>query len=234
MSTGEVLSIQVGLPQHFGIPDAPAPMDRPWSTGIFKDPVTGPLWMGFTNLSGDGQADLTKHGGPEKAVLAYAASHYPDWQQRLARDLTYGAFGENLTVAGQTEQTVCIGDIYTLGEAVVQVSQPRQPCWKLSRRWRIKDLALQVQQLGQTGWYFRVLQEGFVAAGQSLALQERIHPEWSVSLANDVMHLRRQEPELLQTLAHCPALAPNWRERLQRRIQGIPSDTRPRLMGPNE
>jgi len=99
----------------------------------------------------------------------YAAEHYLSWQARLnLPNLSHGAFGENFTVADQTEASVCIGDIYDIGEAQVQISQPRQPCWKLSRRWRIRDLALQVQRTGQTGWYFRVLKEGVVEAGMEL------------------------------------------------------------------
>jgi MOSC domain-containing protein YiiM len=113
-------------------------------------------------------------GGVEKAVLAYAAEHYPSWRSPLnLPDLSYGAFGENFTVANQTEPSICIGDIYDIGEAQVQASQPRQPCWKLSRRWRIRNLALQVQTTGQTGWYFRVLKEGIVAPGMELVLRDR-------------------------------------------------------------
>ena len=135
MNTPSVISIQVGLPKALGTKDAPNPMDRPWKTGFFKNPIEGKIWLGSTNLVGDGQADLENHGGVDKAVLAYAIEHYPIWRESLQLpELAYGAFGENLAIAEQNESSVCIGDIYDLGDAQLQVSQPRQPCWKLSRR----------------------------------------------------------------------------------------------------
>ena len=101
MSTPLLVSIQVGLPRSYGHQGAANPMDRPWQTGFFKQPVDGPRWLGRTNLTGDGQADLVNHGGPDKAVLSYAAAHYPAWRAEVGRlDLPYGAFGENFTVEG--------------------------------------------------------------------------------------------------------------------------------------
>jgi MOSC domain-containing protein YiiM len=232
----QIVSIQVGLPKLLGVEGAANPMDCPWTTGFFKESVTGPVWLGQNNLVGDGQADLRHHGGPEKAVLAYAAEHYPSWQRILrCPDLKYGAFGENFTVVGQTESAVCIGDVYEIGAARIQVSQPRQPCWKLSRRWRIKDLALQVQQTGRTGWYFRVLKEGYVESNLSLILVERPFSQWTIARANDIMHHQLNDRELAAELAACPLLAPNWRRALfNRAIRGINLDSQPRLMGANE
>jgi MOSC domain-containing protein YiiM len=231
----QILSIQVGLPKSLGVTGAPDPMDRPWSTGFFKEPIQGEVWLGSTNLAGDGQADLKYHGGVEKAVLAYAAEHYPSWQARLKLpDLSYGAFGENFTVADQTESSVCIGDIYDIGEAQVQVSQPRQPCWKLSRRWRIRDLALQVQRTGQTGWYFRVLNEGAVEAGMELVLRDRPFPHWTITRANQIMHHNLNNREAAAELANCPLLASNWqRTLLNRAARNSNPDSAPRLWGEN-
>jgi len=214
----EVLSIQVGLPRTLGRPEAADPMDKVWTTGFFKEPVAGPVWLGRTNLVGDGQADLQNHGGPEKAVNVYPAEHYPYWESDLGlAGLAPGAFGENFTTIGALEAVVCVGDIFEAGEALVQVSQPRQPCWKLARRWRIKDLALRVQQTGRTGWYFRVLREGRVEAGRPLVLVDRPHPEWTVAAANEVMHHRKADMEAARALAACPALSARWRETLSRR-----------------
>ncbi len=193
-------------------------MDRPWLTGFFKEPVEGPIWLGQTNLAGDGQADLKNHGGPDKAVLAYAADHYPAWRAELDRsDLPYGAFGENFTIAGLVEETVCIGDVYAVGEARVQVSQPRQPCWKIARRWRIKDLTARVQATGRTGWYFRVLAEGYVQPGLPVTLLERPFPQWTVTRAGEIMRDRRDNPVAAAELAACPLLSTNWRESLSPR-----------------
>lgn len=190
-------------------------MDRPWTTGFFKEPVEGPVWLGRTNLAGDGQADRENHGGPDKAVLAYSADHYPLWRAELNRpDLPYGAFGENFTIAGLSEETVCIGDVYAIGEVRVQVSQPRQPCWKIARRWRIKDLTARVRETGRTGWYLRVLEEGYVEAGLPVALLERPFPRWTVAHATEIMHHRRENPEAAAELAACPFLSAVWRETL--------------------
>jgi len=235
MNAPLLLSIQVGLPRVLGTENASDPMDRPWSTSFFKEALEGPIWLGRTNLAGDGQADLKHHGGPEKAVLGYAAQHYPVWRMELNRpELEYGAFGENFTIAGLTEESICIGDTYAIGGACVQVSQPRQPCWKLSRRWRIKDLALRVQTTGWTGWYFRVLKEGYVEQNLPLILLNQPFPQWTIARANEIMHHQCSNRDAAAELAACPLLAPNWRQTLcSRATKGINPDSCPRLVGPN-
>lgn len=236
MGVPALASIQVSLPRCFGEEYAADPMDRLWRTGFFKEPVSDAVWLGATNLDGDGQADLVHHGGPDKAVLAYSAEHYPDWRHSLnSPTLPFGAFGENFTVNGLTEADVCIGDTWRVGdEAVVQISQPRQPCWKLARRWRIKTLALQVQETGRTGWYFRVLKEGFVRAGMPLSLIERPHPKWTVELSNQVMHCDKHDIAAALELAAVPLLSENWRTTFTRRANKHESDPKKRLIGENE
>jgi MOSC domain-containing protein YiiM len=228
-------SIQVGLPREFEQEGAADPMDRPWTTGIYKEVVAGPVRLRLKNLDGDGQADLVHHGGPDKAVLAYSAKHYAGWRQSMNNPtLSFGAFGENFTLIGLTETDVCIGDIWQVGDkAVVQVSQPRQPCWKLARRWRIKTLALAVQQSGRTGWYFRVRTEGVVQAGMPLVLRERPHPDWTVARANRVMHLDKSDFAAAFELAAVPLLSENWRATLARRTAKDESDPQKRLLGEN-
>lgn len=229
-----MISIQVGLPRAFGRADAADPMDREWTTGFWKSPVAGPVRLGRTNLAGDGQADSVNHGGPDKAVNVYPAEHYPFWAGDPAlAGLAGGAFGENFTTAGADEAGVCVGDVFAVGTATVQVSQPRQPCWKLARRWRVHDLALRVQRTGRTGWYFRVLAEGEVAPGDGLSLVERPHPEWTVAAANGVMHHRKTDRAAAAELAACPALSASWRATLARRLAaGAAEDAAPRLSGP--
>lgn len=220
MTEPYLLSVNVGLPREFGPVPAGWPADPPGRSlrsGIFKAPVAGSVRLGLTNLAGDAQADLQKHGGPDKAVNAYAASHYPDWRAKLdLADFLPGAFGENFTIAGLTEESVCIGDTYAVGEARVQVSQPRQPCWKLARRWRIKDLTALVERSGRTGWYFRVLAEGEVAAGLPLILLDRPYPQWTIARANAIMRRRKTDPDAAE-LAACPLLAESWRATLGKR-----------------
>lgn len=231
-----LVSVHVGLPRELGTPGAADPMERPWSSGIRKDPVTGPIRLGRLNLEGDGQADRKNHGGPDKAVCVYPAAHYDHWRRDLRRpDLPYGAFGENFTLAGVVEGDVAIGDVFRIGDAVVQVSQPRQPCWKLARRWKVEDLALRVQRTGFTGWYFRVLEEGVVERGMRLHLLERPHPEWTIARANQVMHDAVDDRAAAAALAACPALSESWRRTLSFRVEtGEGADTARRLVGPNE
>lgn len=213
----QLRSIQVGLPKTLGTLNASNTMDQEWTTGFFKETVLGPVWVGTTNLAGDGQADLRVHGGPDKAINVYPSEHYAFWLAELdCKELPNGAFGENFTVAGILETKACIGDIFELGDALVQISQPRQPCWKLSRRWRVQDLVARVVRTGKTGWYFRVLREGNVQAGAALALVERPYPEWTVATANNVMLHRKENYMDAQALADCPALSGSWKATLSR------------------
>lgn len=150
---GRLISAQIGGPETLGQVNAPDPMDQPWTTGSFKFPVTEPIWLCITNLNGDGEADLKNHGGPEKGRERLSLEHYPYGQQVLgAAEVPFGSFGENFTTEGLLETELCLGDIFEVGSALVQVSQPRQPCWKIARRWRMKNLALRVQDSGRTGW----------------------------------------------------------------------------------
>lgn len=235
MTDYKILSLRVGLPKTYGTPGAENPMDRPWRTGFFKDEVSTPLFLGHTNLDGDGQADLRNHGGPEKAVCVYPASRYPYWRRRLGLEMPFGSFGENITVANLDEDSACIGDIYTVGSATVQISQPRSPCWKLARRWRIKELALLFQQTGFTGWYLRVLKEGTISQDQEFTLIERPLPQWTISRTNQVRYGMKQHPAEVAALAQCEALGTSWRRRFTRATQGdVTPDESKRLIGKNE
>ncbi len=221
MSEAVIKQVMIGKPKTYGDKDAKNPMDREWTTGIVKQTIQGKIWAGQTNLEGDGQGDRKNHGGVEKAIFVYPIAHYTRWQEKLDRaDFTIGAFGENLAVQHMTETDLCIGDTFQIGEATVQVSQPRRPCWRPARRWKIKDLAIQIQREGMTGWYFRVLKEGYIQAGDNLQLQERPFPEWTVAKSNDVMYNQKQNLELTTELAACELLAPSWRNTLSKRAQG--------------
>ncbi|MCZ7571417.1 MAG: MOSC domain-containing protein [Ardenticatenaceae bacterium] len=222
MTTPLLLSIQVGRPRQLGAGDSTDAEERSWSSGIFKEPVAGAVWLGRINLAGDDQADRKHHGGPDKAVLAYAAEHYSSWRQELSQlELPYGAFGENFTIDGLTETEVCLGDVYAIGAAQVQVSQPRQPCWKLARRWGIKDLTAQVEETGRTGWYLRVLVEGYVQSGAPVELLERPHPEWTIARAAHVMRHLRDDREAAAELAACALLSSTWRGTIIARLELI-------------
>lgn len=207
-----LLSIQVGLPRSFDYAGLDDGEGRAWASAIVKEPVAGAVWLGQLGLDGDGQADRAVHGGPNQAVLLYAAEHYPVWRAELDQpELSWGAFGENFTVDGLSETSVCVGDSWAVGDALVQVSQPRRPCWKLGRRHGLPDLPLRVRRTGRGGWYVRVLREGHVAAGEPLELRERPCPEWTIARANDIMYRRERDPTVRAALAACPLLSKRWR-----------------------
>ena len=157
-------SLNIGKPTH--IEGA-----EPWTSGIFKYPILGRVTLSQTNLQGDGQADLKVHGGPDKAVCVYSADHYPLWRQQLGvEECGPGWFGENFSVEGQSETQVAVGDTYQIGTAVVQISQPRAPCWKLGRRWNRLAMPKLVVQSGRTGVAVPALDD---RRGQCLGAQPR-------------------------------------------------------------
>jgi len=215
MEDVRLVRILTGKPRDLGGGTAPT-----WRSGICKEPAVGPVWLGKTGLSGDGQADLKHHGGSDKAVLAYAEAHYPRWQKELGLPrFFHGATGENFVISGQSEASACIGDIYRIGKAVVQVSQPRQPCWKPARRWNVPDLALRMQNTGRTGWYFRVLEEGAVETGTEVILLDRPYPQWTIARCNEIMYRRREDRESAMQLAACPSLSESWVRTLLKRAE---------------
>ncbi len=226
-------SIQIGRPRTFAAEHSKA---KPWQSAIVKSQVQGAVDVRTTNIDGDQQADLVHHGGPDKAVLAYSRHHYDLWNKEFPeKDFAEGAFGENLTIEGLREMDVCVGDIYQVGSCVFQISQPRQPCWKLSRKWNLPKLAVLVQKTGRTGWYLRVLKEGQIEAGNQIQLIERPHAEVTVAWAHSVMHAKPRNTEEDLRLAQCLALSDSWRQQLQQRVQK-PEDRSdaPRLLGKDE
>ena len=173
-------------------------------------------WLG---LVGDSQADLRFHGGRNKAVLVYSGDHYPDWRSELGiAEMGPGGFGENLTVAGADERSVCIGDHWRIANVLFEVSQPRQPCWKLGRRWRRPDLPKRTVVSGRTGWYCRVLEEGELDAGLAMTLERRPHPEWTIVAANRVMYTKQADSEVIRALIGLPELSSEWKDELGERV----------------
>ncbi|MDB5295888.1 MAG: hypothetical protein JWO31_1871 [Phycisphaerales bacterium] len=207
-----LVSVQVGPVRDLGTAEAGDPMDRPWRSGFYKDPVAGFVRVEHDHVAGDGQADLVNHGGPDKAVLAYSLQGYEAWRGELdAAGLVPGAFGENLTIDGQHEAGVCVGDVLRIGTVTLEVSQPRQPCWKLGRRWRQKALPARVMATGRTGWYFRVREPGRLAAGDAVVLADRPFPGLTIAALNDMMYGRAPATA---AAAGCPALSNGWRSHL--------------------
>lgn len=225
MEQVKILSINVGKPTQVKF------KNKEVSTGIFKNPAEESLFLSKLNFQGDGQADLVHHGGKEKAVCVYPYEHYSFWEDELRKNLKYGAFGENLTTRGFLETDVCIGDIFELGEAIVQVSQPRQPCYKLSVRYGVPHMVLKVQETGYTGFYFRVLKEGFVS--QSDVLKRTFcHPKAiTISYANRIMHHEKSNFDGIKKLLEVEELSTSWRATCLKRLDGIEVNTQERLTG---
>jgi MOSC domain-containing protein YiiM len=201
-------------------------------SAIFKEPVLGPVFLGENGLIGDEQADLKVHGGPDKAVCVYPGEHLPYWQARLGRNLSPAPFGENFTTFGLLEQNVHIGDIFKAGSARVQVSQPRQPCFKLAARYGEPKLALWVQETGYTGFYLRCLEPGWVTPGDAITLLDRDPRSVSVAEANRVMHQDQSDLAATERLLEIQSLSGRWRATLEKRLAGHFGDDRERLQGP--
>lgn len=210
-----IVSIQVGLPRLIARADG----SEACSTGIFKEPVAGPVFLDYENLQGDGQADLRVHGGPDRVLLMFSQSNYPLWEQRLGRKLEPGAFGENATVVGVDEHSACIGDVWQNHNLALQISQPRLPCFKLSERLGLPGVHLEVTASMAAGWYFRALQTGMIQSGDTLELADRPHPEWTISRAFKEFMYGDRKIETLKELQGLPSLSQLWRDRLEATIR---------------
>jgi MOSC domain-containing protein YiiM len=188
------------------------------ASAIEKAPVDGPRAVRWLGIEGDAQADLSVHGGPDKAIHHYPFDHYPYWRTALGNFPVLrqaGAFGENISTMGLTEEIACIGDRYRMGSALVEVAQGRQPCWKQAHRLSSRNMVVAMVQSRRCGWYYRVIEEGVVQAGDDLTLLDRPHPEWSVKRVIGLLIAGegRTDKAAVQALADLPALAENWRLR---------------------
>ena len=211
--SARLISLNVGLPRSLTHGKGEV------QSGIFKLPVEGAVRLGETGLQGDGQADVEHHGGPDKAVCVYAVEHLPYWRERLGSELEPGAFGENFSTEGLVEAEVRIGDVYRVGTAVAQVSQPRVPCFKLAARHGEGELALWVKETGFTGFYLRCLEPGEVRAGDGISLLERSGRGPTVAEANGVMHGAGRDVVSIERLRATPELSAEWKRMLGSRLQ---------------
>ncbi len=204
-------------------------------SAIGKSQTDGPLDLTHTGFSSDQQADLAVHGGPDKALHHYASDHYAFWQTEkphLAAKLVPGGLGENLSTFGLTETDVCIGDVFSLGTAQVQISQGRQPCWKLNMHLGDDTLAARFQKTGRTGWYYRVLETGVVCLGDRLTLQARPQPAWPLNAVIAARFDPKVPAETAAQLAALPELADNWRKSFAKKADpAYREDTSARLLG---
>lgn len=197
---------------------------RAVSTGIFKTPVTGRVTVRQLNLDGDGQADLSVHGGIDKAVYAYPFEHYAAWAKELGRDdLVFGQFGENLTVEGMLEETVHIGDTFRIGPALFEVTQPRVPCFKLGLKMGSAQFPKKFLASYRSGYYVRVLEEGDVGAGDKITRVNTDSNGVSIRQAVHLAFFEQDDPTLLKQVLGIRALSQDWRRMFEDQFTAITS-----------
>ena len=206
----KLISVNVGLPREVSW------KGKIVTTGIFKEPVSARVMVRSLNLDGDGQADLTVHGGLEKAVYVYPFEHYDYWQSELPEtELTLGNFGENFTTTGLKEEELNIGDRFGIGTVKLMVTQPRLPCYKLGIRFGRPDMVKRLLASRRTGFYFSVLQEGEVGTGDTLELVSRDKNNITVADITQLYTREQNNPELLHRAAQLEPLPESWRDYFQ-------------------
>jgi len=216
LMTARIASIQVGR-------IAPLGPERV-SSAFIKSAVHGPIMAGALGLDGDHQADLSVHGGPEKAVYAYSSARYLDWATAfpdLAPRFVAGAMGENLTVEGMSEDDLAVGDVHAIGDALLQVCQPRQPCFKLALALGEPRLGKHMVRTGHSGWYYRVLREGSIAPGDEIVLAERPNPGFGFPRLVTIVNRGGATLPELQDLAAMPGLASNIGRRVREALAAV-------------
>ncbi len=215
----KLISVNVGMPRLLAWAGAT------FKTGIFKHPVEGRVMLRTTNLDGDRQADLSVHGGPNKAVYGYPSEHYPPWSAELPELLdparTWGAFGENFTTEGLLETEVSVGDRYRVGSAVVRVTTPRLPCYKLAAKFQRDDMIERFVLSGRCGFYFAVVEEGEVGAGDEFEFLERENPTLTIAEVNSLYTSKSPNRDSLQRSLDVKTLPESWRERFRARLAEI-------------
>jgi MOSC domain-containing protein YiiM len=191
-------------------------------SAIHKLPVDRPLRVGFGGLESDEHGDPAHHGGPDQAVHHYSFDNYTFWRAEFPgtaeRFAAPGFFGENFSSTGFTEADICVGDVFRVGGALLQVSQARQPCWKLAFRSGVPDFALRVQVTARTGWFYRVLETGTVAAGDEIHPVERPNPAWDLKRLLAVMYASPLDRRELEEMISLPELSAGWRAIAERRL----------------
>ncbi|BBY24421.1 hypothetical protein MSTO_46260 [Mycobacterium stomatepiae] len=204
---GRLVSVNVGMPKNVQW------RDKTVYTGIWKTPVDGPVMVRRLNIDGDGQGDLGGHGGEQRAVMVYQAESYDFWMHYLNRgDLVPGHFGENFTITGLSDQEVCIGDRYRIGDAEFEVTQPRVTCFRVGLRLDEPEMPNLLVSQHRPGFYFRVITEGHVQAGDDIVRTRRGRHELSVADVDALLYLPNRNPPTLRKVVDVPALSPGWQQ----------------------
>jgi MOSC domain-containing protein YiiM len=208
-----IASLNTGTPREVTYAE-----NRKLKTSLQRTPVKEKIFLDLMGFQGDQVADPVNHGGRDKAVCGYPAVHYSTWKEELSRDMPPASFGENLTIIGLTEDQIHIGDIFRIGEAELQCTQPRQPCHKLTKIFGFPKLASRIQDLGYCGYYFRVLKQGWLQVGMAV---ERIHSDEkkiSVREAHYLMYRDKTKYDAIEQLMAHPALSESWKNSFSKRL----------------
>ena len=200
-------------------------------SGLEKSPVFDNVFIHKLGVTGDEQAEKVVHGGVDKAVCLYPFEHYEYWENTLNRKMPENSFGENLTVQGMTEKDVCIGDIFQIGEVVLQITQPRQPCYKLTYIHNVPKMSFLSQDSGFTGYYARVLKEGNLNVNDKITLIEKSPHNISVEFTNQILHNDNKNTEAIKKILEVEEIAANLRKNFEKLLAGETIDPRPRLLG---
>ncbi len=213
----EVVSLQIGKIRTI---EDNSMKEGSWSTGSYKEPVSNIIDVNFNGLKGDEVSDLVHHGGEHKAIFANSYENYKQWEEYLGVDtLTFGALAENLTLSELKEEDVCIGDIHKIGTVTLEVSQPREPCWKISKKHNNKTFTKEIYDSGRTGWYYRVLEEGQIRKGDSVELLRRIDNPITILKANEILRDTKENIELANFLIDLEVLGEPFRKSLKKKLR---------------
>ncbi len=210
----KILSVNVGLPREVSW------QGKFVTTGIFKEPVKGPVMLRTLDLDGDGQADLTVHGGVSKAVYTYPSEHYAFWRTEFPEmNLSWGMFGENLTTEGLLEDAIYIGDRFRVGQTELMVTEPRMPCYKLGIKFGRADIIKRFLASRRSGFYFAVMREGMVSAGDALELIGREQQDISVAAITRLYAFEKDDVKALRRAVEVEALPENWKGYFRHQIE---------------
>lgn len=216
----KILSVQVGRAKTYGDAQSKDFLEKEWQSASFKEVSHTPLFAHFTGFSGDEVADTVHHGGVDKAIFANSYENYAHWASFLEqKSLPFGALAENLTITGLHEQSVMLGEVHQIGTAILQVSQPRKPCWKISRRWNHKAFTNEIFTSGLTGWYYKVLQEGLIGLDDEVKVIQQKTPQISILRANEAFREPEKYKSILETILDIPSLASSYQESIVKRLK---------------
>ena len=212
-------ALLIGEVKNYGSQSATDKLNTPWSSAIFKVAQNGEIFANELGFEGDSVADTKHHGGPEKAIFANSFSNYAQWEKFLGlKNMAYGAMGENLCIDGLDESSVCVGDIHKVGSLVLQVSQPRKPCFKLSKRWGNKNMATHIFETGLTGWYYRVITPGLCKVGDTIEIIKKDEVGMSILEINRLFFAPNENLELLEKFNVLTTITNSWHGDIKRRL----------------